>query len=116
MLALFDQWRNMIHWKCSHGPFSRSVSTFLGWMRGHLSVFLACIIGENSDTSSYCEKFGNPCCLDDAYTHWGWTWDSHLCIFNNIIVRFNADVHQAHKELYVGWGNMTDFQLCIENF
>ena len=36
---------------------------------------------------------------------------------------FNADVHQAHKELYVGWGNLTDlwgnltdFQFCIDNF
>ena len=44
------------------------------------------------------------------------TWDSHVCHWNNIIVRFNVDVHQAHKELYVGWGSLTDFQLCIENF
>ena len=29
---------------------------------------------------------------------------------------FSANVHQAHKELYVGWGNLTDFQFCIENF
>ena len=40
----------------------------------------------------------------------------HLCICSNIIVRFNANVHQEHKKLYVGWGSLTDFQLCIENF
>ena len=31
-------------------------------------------------------------------------------------MRLNADVHQAHKELKAGWGNLIDFQLCIENF
>ena len=104
------------HWKCSHGPFSMSVSPLSGGMRGHLFVFPACIFRDDCDASSYCEQFGHPCWLDDSYTHWGWTCDSHLCIFSNIIVRFNADVHQAHKELNVGWGNLTYFQVCIENF
>ena len=63
-----------------------------------------------------CENFGHPCWLDDSYTHWGWTWDSHLCHCSNIIVRLNGDVHQAHKELNAGWGNMTDFQLCNKIF
>ena len=62
------------HWKCSHGPFGWSVSTFSGWMREHLFVFPACIFGDNCDASSYCEQFGNPCWLDDAYTHLGLTW------------------------------------------
>ena len=84
-------------------------------MRGHLSVFLACIIGENSDTSYYYEQFGNIWLWEDSNNFLG-TWDSNLCHWSNIIVRFNAHVHQGHKELYVGWGNWTDFQLCIENF
>ena len=105
--------RDLINWKCSHGTFGWSVSTLSDWMIGHLFIFPACICGDNCDASSYCE---HPCCLNDAYTHWGWTWDSNLCICSNIIVRFNVDVHQAHKELYVGWGSLTDFQLCIENF
>ena len=108
--------RELSHWKCSHGTFGWSVSTLSDWMMRHLFIFLACIFGDNCDASSYCEQFGNPCWLDDSYTHWGWTWDSHLCLCSNIIVRFNSNVHQAHKELYVGWGNLTDFQLCIENF
>ena len=74
------------------------------------------IFGDNCDAASYCEQFGNPCWLDDAYTHWGWTWVSHLFHCNNIIVRLNADVHQAHKELNVGWGNMIDFQIFMEKF
>ena len=35
--------RDLIHWKCSHGPSGWIVSTFSGWMRGHLFVFPACI-------------------------------------------------------------------------
>ena len=84
-------------------------------MRGHLSVFLACNLGENNDTSSYCEQFGNLWLWDDAHNCLG-TWDSHQFHCSNIIVRFNADVHQAHQEIYVGCGNLTDFQFCIENF
>ena len=108
--------RELSHWKCSHGPFSGIVSPLSSGMRGHLFVFSACIFGDDCDASSYCEQFGHPCWLDDSYTRWGWTWDSHLCLCSNIIVRFNVDVHQAHKELSIGWGNKTDFQLCIENF
>ena len=68
------------------------------------------------DTSYiFCEQHGNLWLLEDAQNCIG-TWDSLPCHCSNIIVRFNADVHQAHKELYVGWGNHTDFQFCIENF
>ena len=62
-----------------------------------------------------CEQHGHLWLFEDAHNFLG-KWESHLCHFNNIIVRFNADVHQAHKELYVGWVNLTDFQFCIENF
>ena len=108
--------RELSHCKCSHGKKNWSVSTLLDWMMGHLFIFPACICGDNCDASSYCEQFGHPCCLNDSYTDWGWAWDSHLCICTNIIVIFNVDVHQTHKKLYVGWGSLTDFQLCIENF
>ena len=37
-------------------------------------------------------------------------------MYRKIIVRFNADVHKEHKELYVGWVNHTNFKFCIENF
>ena len=94
--------KELSHWKCSHGPFSRSISPLSGGMRGCLFVFPACIFGDDCDASSYCEQFGNPYWLDDSYTHSGWTWDLHLFLCSNIIVRFNADVHQAHKKLYVG--------------
>ena len=29
-------------------------------------------------------------------------------------MRFNADVHQEEKELYVGWGNHIDFQFPVQ--
>ena len=115
LLNYLTNGKDLSHWKCSDGPFSRSVSTLSGGMRGQLFVFPTCIFGDNCDASSYCEQFGHPYWLDDAYTHWGWTWDSHLCLCSNIVIRCNADVHQAHKELYVGWGNLTYFQLCIEH-
>ena len=47
--------RELSHWKCSHGPFSWSISTLLDWMMGHLFIFHACIFGDNCDASSYCE-------------------------------------------------------------
>ena len=108
--------RELSHWKFSHGLFSRIVSPLSGGMRGRLFVFPACMFGDDCDASSYCEQFGDPCWLDDSYNHWGWAWDLHLCLCSNIIVRFNANVHQAHKELYIGWGNYTGFQFCVENF
>ena len=70
----------------------------------------------SADTSYiFCEKHGNLWLLEDAQNCLG-TWGSHPCHCRNIIVRFNADVQQAHKELYVGWGNHTYFQFCIDNF
>ena len=60
--------------------------------------YFACINGDTLDTSKKLDdNFGNTCWLDDAYTHWVWTWNSHLCHCSNIIERFNVDVHQAHK-------------------
>ena len=89
--------KDLSHWKCSHGPFSRSASTLSGGMRGHLFVFPACIFGDNCDASSYCENFGNHCLLDHAYTHWGLTWDSHICHCSNKTMSFSASMHHAHK-------------------
>ena len=87
--------RELSNWRCSHGNFGWSVSTLSDWMMGHLFIFPSCIFGHNCDASYYCEKFGKPCWLDDSYTHWGWTWDSHLCLCSNIIVRFNAIVQKS---------------------
>ena len=89
--------RDLSHWMCSHVPFGQSVITFPCWMRRHIFVFHACILGDNCDASFYCDQFRNPCLLDDSYIHWGCTWDSHLCQCNNKIVRFSVGVHQAHK-------------------
>ena len=89
--------RELIHWKCSHRPFGRSVCTFSGWMRGHLFVFFACILGEKCDTSSYCERFGNLWLLEDAYNCLD-TWESHLCHCSNKIMSFIASMHQLHNE------------------
>ena len=108
--------RELSLWNSSHGPCGWSVSTFSIWMRGHLFVFPTCIFGDNCDASSYCEHFRHPCCWDDSYTHWGWTWDSHTCHCSNKTMSFSVSMHEAHNELYVGWGSLTHFQLCIENF
>ena len=60
--------------------------------------YFSCINGDTSNTSKKLyEQFRHTCWLDDAYSHWVWTWMSHICHCRNIIVRFNADVHQAHK-------------------
>ena len=70
----------------------------------------------SADTSYiFCEQHGHLWWLEDAQNCLG-TWDSHPCHCSNIIVRFDVDVHKAHKELYVGWGNHTCFQFYIENF
>ena len=79
--------------------------------------YFSCINGDTLDTSKKLDdNFGNTCWLDDAYTHQGWTWDSHLCHGRHKTVSFRAIVHQAHKEFYVGWRSLTDFQFCIEIF
>ena len=61
--------RDLIHWMCSIGPLGWSVITLPCWMRRHIFVFPVCIPRDNCDASFYCEKFGNPCLLDDAYLH-----------------------------------------------
>ena len=58
-------------------------------------TYFSYINGDTSDTSKKLyEYFGHTSWLDDSYTHWVWTWNSHLCHCSNIILRFNADVHQ----------------------
>ena len=53
--------------------------------------------GVSADTSYiFSEQHEHIWLLEDAYNFLG-TWDSHPCHCNNIIVRFNAGVHQAHK-------------------
>ena len=37
--------------------------------------YFSCINGDTLDTSEKLYKqFGHTCWLDDAYTHWVWTW------------------------------------------
>ena len=83
----------------------------------HLRGFTFSYTIEFSANTSYifCEKNGHLCLLEDAQNCLG-TWDSHPCHFSNIIVIFKANVHQEHNSFYVGWGNHTYFQFCIENF
>ena len=72
--------------------------------------YFDCINGDTPDTSKKLYGyFGNTCWLDDSYTHWGWTWDSHLCHGIHETVSFRDSVHQADKEFYVGWGSLMDF-------
>ena len=53
--------------------------------------------GVSADTFYiFCEQHGHLWLLEDAYNCIG-TWDSHICHCSNIIVRFSAGVHQAHK-------------------
>ena len=85
--------------------FSMQFCLSIYWVARHMmemwileDKYFSCINGDTSDTSKKLyEQFGHTCWLDDAYTHWVWTWNSDLCHCSNIIVRFNADVHQAHK-------------------
>ena len=69
----------------------------------------------SADTSYiFWDKHGHQWMLEDAHNCLG-TGNSHLCHCSNIIERFSADVHQAHKELYVGWGSLIDFRFRIKS-
>ena len=123
--------RELSHWDYAHGkeikfPYGsdswRICSSMEGMDRYLLEsctlegVPFVCTMEFSADTSYiFCEQHGHLWLSEDAHNCLQ-TWDSHLCHCSNIIVRFNVDVHQAHKELYVGWVNLIDFQFCIENF
>ena len=123
--------REFSHWNCAHekeiifpyGPDSWKICSCMVGM-GRYLLELCTLEGvpfdytmESSANTShiFCEPHGHLWLLEDGQNCLG-TWDSHPCHCKNIIVRFNVDVHQAHKELYVGWGNQIDFQFCIDNF
>ena len=123
--------RELSHRDCAHGkliqfPYGSDNRRIFSSMEGMGRYMLeSCTLEgvpfsytmEFSQDTSYifCEQHGNLWLLEDAQNCLG-TWDSHPCHCNNIIVRINVDVHQAHKEIYVGWGIYTYFQFCIENF
>ena len=123
--------KELSHWGCAHGkaikfPYGSDSWKICSSKKGIGRYLLepcnldgipfSYTMEFSADTSYiFCEQHGNLWLLEDAQNCLG-TWDSHPCHFRNIIVRFNADVNQAHKEIYVGWGNLIDFQLCIENF
>ena len=68
------------------------------------------------DTSYiFCEQHAHLWLLEDDQNFLA-TWDSHLCHFGKIILRFISNVHQGHTKISLGWGNHTDLQFCIENF
>ena len=88
-----DGGRELSHWMCSHGPFGLSVILFSCWMRNHMFVFPACILGDNFDVSFYCEHLCHPSMLDDAYPYCGWTWYFHPCHLSFMDFIFDSSVH-----------------------
>ena len=119
--------RELSHWDCAHGKAINFLYGYDSWricspMIGiyryllELCTLEGLTFGVWADTSYiFYEPHGHLWLLEDAYNCLG-TCDSHLCHGKNKIVSFNADVHQAHKEIYVGWGSLKDFQFCIGSF
>ena len=95
----FINGRDLIHWICSCEPFGWSVIAFPCWMRRHMFVFPACILGDIFDASICCEKPRNPCLLDYSYNSCGYTWDFHPCHLRFIHFIFTSYVHWEHKNL-----------------
>ena len=63
--------------------FIMQVCLSIDWVARHMmemctqeGKYFACMNGDTSYTSKKLyEQFGNTCQLDDAYTHWVWTWN-----------------------------------------